>query len=118
MLEHFSNFDVRNAQCTVSDDRLTLYDQIARLFDGIDETPISIEFGAPESFGELLKPVKNGIGSITDVFISGRRSCVIMPCSFYFQREVLSLVAIEHEFTLSLKHVFGRRDDICLEVHG
>ncbi|CAE7366189.1 Gstm5 [Symbiodinium sp. CCMP2592] len=54
MLEHFSNFDVRNAQCTVSDDRPALYDQIARLFDGIDEMPISVEFGAPESFGEPL----------------------------------------------------------------
>ncbi|CAE7221658.1 unnamed protein product [Symbiodinium microadriaticum] len=55
MLEHFANFDVRAAQCTLSSDRPVLYDQIARLFDGIDEAPISIEFGASESFGEPLR---------------------------------------------------------------
>eukprot|EP00439_Symbiodinium_sp_Y106_P042583 s494_g5.t1 len=69
MLEHFSNFDVRNAQ--------SLYDQIARFFDGIDETPISIEFGAPESFGEPLSPASRA----SRLSQSGAPRCVGLPAT-------------------------------------
>eukprot|EP00439_Symbiodinium_sp_Y106_P013607 s850_g1.t4 len=50
ILHAFANFDVRNAQCSMSSDRTALHAQIARVFDEIEDAPLSIEVEVPESF--------------------------------------------------------------------
>ncbi|CAE7228955.1 colgalt1 [Symbiodinium necroappetens] len=50
ILDAFANFDVRNAQCSMSSDRGALHAQIARVFDEIEDAPLSIEVEVSENF--------------------------------------------------------------------
>ncbi|CAE7190770.1 Gstm5, partial [Symbiodinium pilosum] len=68
MLDSFANFDIRCAQCALASDRPVLQAQIARLFDEIDDKPISVAVDGPEALlipaaaeepEELLELVRN-----------------------------------------------------------
>ncbi|CAE7817086.1 unnamed protein product [Symbiodinium microadriaticum] len=50
ILDAFANFDVRIAQCSMSSDRGALHAQIARVFDEIEDAPLSIEVEVSENF--------------------------------------------------------------------
>ncbi|CAE7299453.1 unnamed protein product [Symbiodinium necroappetens] len=48
MLKQLQAFDIRCAKCSVEEDRTVLEGIVARVYDGIDDAPISVAFSADE----------------------------------------------------------------------
>ncbi|CAE7365974.1 unnamed protein product [Symbiodinium sp. CCMP2592] len=49
MLKQLQSFDIRSAKCSVEEDRTLLEAIVARVYDGIDDAPISVVFSADEN---------------------------------------------------------------------
>eukprot|EP00439_Symbiodinium_sp_Y106_P017205 s2487_g2.t1 len=56
MLKQLQAFDIRSAKCSIEEDRTLLEAIVARVYDGIDDAPISVVFSADEFSTSLIGP--------------------------------------------------------------
>ena len=66
MLQQLQSFNIQAAKCSVEQDRELLQALIARVYDEVDASPISVAFGAEEDFlpdpcSDVLLPGRQGV---------------------------------------------------------